>query len=300
MFKNILVVTDFSPNSMKALPPALFLAASSGATVHLCHVDEEEQVFSAHSSDELLKFLDVVESRRSAWLEDLANQIREQGPECKIVRLKGYASREIAGFAESEGMDLTVISALGGQGFKALLTGTTSANVLRHASTPLLFVGANCNPADDFEVKRVLFPTVFSPVSADGVLWAAHLCKQFGARLELLHVLKVPSYIPALPGEPPLAMPLSVVDEMNLSFEKMLDGLADRIVFDDIGWEVIVGEDEVEKIAAAATSKKVDLVVMARSGLGMLEGMLFGRLPENVARLSSVPTLLFNPEKGEE
>lgn len=293
MFKNVLTVTDFSPNSLKAMSPALYFARTFGAKVLICHVDEEENAFSAHTSDELVEFLREVEGRRSKWLEDLANQVREQGLEADIVRLKGFASREIVDYCNSEEIGLTTISALGSQGFKALLTGSTSANVLRHMERPLLFVGANCTPPEDLEVKRVLLPTVYAPVTKDALMWAAGFCKRIGAALDVLHVFKMPMYIPALPGEPPLAMPMSVADGLSDRFDELIKEVAGAIDFSDINWEVTLGEDEVDEISSAAISRKVDLIVMPRNRPGALEGLLFGRMPENVARLAPVPTLLY-------
>jgi len=295
MFKNVMVVTDFSPNSLKAMAPALFLARLAEGKVLLCHVDEEEQAFSAYSSDDLIGFLRDVEARRSAWLESLGNQVRENGLDCDIVRLRGYASREIVKYSNDSSLDLVAISALGSQGFKALLAGSTSSNVLRHMTRPLLFVGANCNPLDSYDVKRILYPTVYSPVSKDGLLWAASLAKQLKAGLDVFHVLKVPSYIPALPGEPPVAMPLSVVDNVNLGFEGMLDEVRKEAEYDNISWDVAVGQDEVDEIVSAAVSHKADLIMMPRTPVGVLEGLIFGRMPENVARMAPVPTILFQP-----
>ncbi len=153
MFKKIFVVTDFSPNSLKVMAPAMALAERFGGTIHLCHVDE------------LVHFLEQVEAKRSQWLESLANEIRDQEIDCEVVRLKGWASREILNYARDAAMDLTCISALGGTGFKALLMGSTSANVLRNAQQPTLFVSAHCHPGDSFSINTVLYPTDFSEIS---------------------------------------------------------------------------------------------------------------------------------------
>lgn len=301
MFKNVLTVTDFSPNSLKAMSPALFFARKFGARMLLCHVDEEADVFSPHSSNELVEFLREVETRRSKWLENLANQVREQDLDCEIVRLKGFASREIVNYCMAEQVGLTAISALGSQGFKALLTGSTSANVLRRMHRPLLFVGANCTPPDDFEVKKVLLPTVYSPVTREALLWAAAFCKELGASLEVLHVFKLPTYVPALPGEPPLALPLSLADGLSDRFDELIQEVAGKVDFSDVSWEVSLGEDEVDEISSAAISRKVDLIIMPRTQTRALEGLLFGRMPENVARMAPVPTLLYpvDSETGE-
>jgi nucleotide-binding universal stress UspA family protein len=297
MFKKILVVTDFSPNSLKVMSPALALAKKFDGTIYLCHVDEEEAALSDHSSQGLVDFLEHVESKRNAWLESLANEIREREITCEIVRLKGWASREILDYARAEKMDLTCISALGGQGFKALLMGSTSANVLRAAKQPTLFVSANCVPADTTTIKTVLYPTDFSKTSLRGAGYAACLCRELGATLEVFHVMKIPTFIPALPGEPPLVLPNSLLKKMDAKFEDLLEGLEEDISMETITCEVATASDEAEAIAAAAVAKKADLIIIPKRGHGVLAEMVFGRVAENVAKLAPVPTLLFHPDE---
>ncbi len=299
MFKKIFVVTDFSPNSLKVMAPAMALAERFGGTIHLCHVDEEEESLSAHSSMELVHFLEQVEAKRSQWLESLANEIRDQEIDCEVVRLKGWASREILNYARDAAMDLTCISALGGTGFKALLMGSTSANVLRNAQQPTLFVSAHCHPGDSFSINTVLYPTDFSEISLRGASYAARFCREVGATLELVHVMKIPSFIPALPGEPPLVLPPSLLKKMDVKFEDLMAGLEDQISVDQVTCEVSTGDDEAETITAAAVAKKADLILMPRRGHGVIKGLVFGRVAENVAKLSPVPTLLFHPDEVE-
>jgi len=299
MFKTILAVTDFSPNSLKVLPPTLALAKRFGACIHLCHVDEEEKVLPVSTSQELVTFLDQVESRRSAWLESLANQIREHELECEVVRLKGWASKEIMGYALSAGVDLTAISALGGQGFKAQIMGSTSTNVLRNLRGPILFVGANCAAGDDYEIRKVLYPTDFSVPSVLGTRVAVGLCKALSARMELFHVMKIPSYIPSLPGEPPLVVPSALVERLDERMEKLMNDLADELG-QEVGSDVTIAADEADAICKAAVAKGADMIVIPKKGHGVLQGLLFGRVAENVARLSSVPVLLFHPPEEQE
>jgi nucleotide-binding universal stress UspA family protein len=299
MFNSILVVTDFSPNSLKVMGPALHFARKFGADIHLCHVDEAEAALSGHSSDELVEFLNRVEARRNSWLESMANEIREQDIDCEIVRLKGWASKEIIDYAQENGISLTAISALGEQGFKSLLMGSTSANVLRNSVGPTLFVSANCSPPEDYRTTCILFPTDFSQASFDGVRYAASLAARFGAELEFFHVMKIPAFIPRMPGEAPLVMPPSLIKKIDDKFEDMVASVTDLLPEERISCEVTTGDDEAEVIAATAVAKKADLIVIPRRGQGVLEGLVFGRVAENLARISPVPTILFDHEQVE-
>lgn len=297
MFKSILIVTDFSPNSLKVVSPALHFAREFGTDIRLCHVDEAEAALSGHSSDELVAFLNTVEARRSSWLESMANEIREQEIDCEVVRLKGWASKEIIKYAEENEISLVALSALGGQGFKSLLLGSTSANVLRNSIRPILFVSANCSPPEGYRTTCILFPTDFSQASFDGVRYAASLAARLGAELELFHVMKIPSFVPAWPGEAPLVMPPSLIQKMDERFDTMVKSITDLLPEERISCEITTGDDEAEVIAATAVAKKADLIVIPRRGRGVLEGLVFGRVAENVARISPVPTILFEHEQ---
>lgn len=297
MFKNIFYVTDFSAASLKATAPVVAFAREFSVPVELCHVDEEERVFPGHSSAALVEFLNSIEARRSSALEGMANSLREQGVDVEILRLKGYASKEILRHARESQSGLVALSALGAEGFKALLMGSTAANVLRNCPRPVLFLGANAPMRKEMNISTVLYPTDFSPISRDGLSFVAGFCKRFGAHLELLHVLRIPSFIPGLPGEPPLAFPSPVVEDLNGAFQSILEELEDRESFRDVSYEVTIAQDESQAICESAIARKADLIVMPKVGEGVLEGLLFGRTAENVARLASVPTLLFHPSE---
>ncbi len=65
----------------------------------------------------------------------------------------------------------------------------------------------------------------------------------------------------------------------------------------EVSWEVTIAQDESLAIVEVATAAKADLIVMPKVGAGVLDGLLFGRTAENVAKLATVPTLLFRPEE---
>ena len=53
MYERILLTTDFSEPSLRLLNFTTGLAKRLGAEIYLLHVDEEESMFSLHTSEEL-------------------------------------------------------------------------------------------------------------------------------------------------------------------------------------------------------------------------------------------------------
>ena len=71
MFSQILLPTDFSEMASRKIAVAKQFARLYDARVHLIHVDEE-RAFGMHTSDDLISFMNDVDSRRKQWMEELA------------------------------------------------------------------------------------------------------------------------------------------------------------------------------------------------------------------------------------
>ena len=143
----ILVPTDFSEHSDKALKQALDIASEYKAKVYVLHV-VHEKINSALSDDysdisitekEVLKFhkrmMDVAKER-------LFKQV-EKFPKSKDVKLiqmvvSGVPYEEILRQQEELGIDLVVIASLGRTGIARFLIGGVARNVLRGAKCPVL------------------------------------------------------------------------------------------------------------------------------------------------------------------
>jgi nucleotide-binding universal stress UspA family protein len=141
-FKRILCPVDFSPSALQALGFALDLARQSDGRVTLMRVvewlEEEEPRASTH--------FNVPEYRRY-MLEDaqarLRNVVGEESRtwvEIDDVVVFGRAYREILRAAESKPADLIVMGAQGRGGIGLTLFGSTTQQVVRGATCPVLTV----------------------------------------------------------------------------------------------------------------------------------------------------------------
>lgn len=141
-FKRILCPIDFSPSALQALGFALDLARQADGLVTLLHVvewfAEEEPRASAH--------FDVPEYRRyvGADAEERLRQLVAGEPhtwaEIDNVVAFGRAHREILRAAETKPADLIVMGAQGRGGVGLSLFGSTTQQVVRGATCPVLTV----------------------------------------------------------------------------------------------------------------------------------------------------------------
>jgi universal stress protein A len=125
----ILVPTDFSEHSDKALKQALDIAREYKAKVFVTHViavirPEFENVLRWEAQERLRNQLDRVPRAGSL---DVATDVRT-----------GIVYEEILKESEEKGIDLIVIASLGQSGIAKYLVGGVARNVLKGSKCPVL------------------------------------------------------------------------------------------------------------------------------------------------------------------
>ncbi|HVN24322.1 MAG TPA: universal stress protein, partial [Syntrophorhabdales bacterium] len=139
----ILVPTDFSEYSDKALKQALDIATQYKAKVFVLHVIHEQITQCVY--DYCLPTAEVQraeEQLMASAKQNLQKQL-EKFPAAKEVEVtadvrKGHPSEEILKEEEEKGIDLIVIASLGQTGLRKYLIGSIARNVLKGAKCPVL------------------------------------------------------------------------------------------------------------------------------------------------------------------
>lgn len=138
--KKILVPTDFSAESAKALRYASLLAEQFGATICLINVVETPSFISDMDN---VYVLPSEESRagdaRTRLIKLAREKIDELIPVNPQVRV-GTPFQEIVKAAKALQTDVIVIATHGYTGLKHVLLGSTAERVVRHAPCPVLVV----------------------------------------------------------------------------------------------------------------------------------------------------------------
>lgn len=139
--KSILVPTDFSAPSKKALDYAVPFAEQFGAKLILLHVVEPVATPDFANSFPLMMESDKLLAACNAQLQSLVKQsaIDPKLVEKTLVR-QGRSFHEITDAAGTLKADLTIISTHGYTGLKHALLGSTAERVVRHAPCPVLVV----------------------------------------------------------------------------------------------------------------------------------------------------------------
>ncbi len=139
---NVLFPTDFSDLSVAALPLAMDLAAKYGAKLHCLYVVEEPQIYSSLEMGSVAiptsgELKESAQTRMEKFSQELLAD-SPHGYSSKVV--VGRAATEVVNYAKEVGADMIIMATHGYSGVKHVMLGSTTEDVLRHASCPVLSV----------------------------------------------------------------------------------------------------------------------------------------------------------------
>lgn len=145
MFKNILIPTDGSEQSRRAVSMGLELARIHGASVTGIHVIPDYHLLIAYEGAFDPVTEDRIEqearTRADGYLGYVKDAASAAGIPCRTVcETSDHPYDAILKVAEAEGCDLILMTSHGRKGLAAVLLGSETRKVLTHATIPVLVV----------------------------------------------------------------------------------------------------------------------------------------------------------------
>jgi nucleotide-binding universal stress UspA family protein len=143
--KNILCPTDFSDPSYEALKASDELAAHFGATLHIINVVPLVPIVEApigveSASFNVASYQQELEGQAQKSLKNLAEQKISRGVTAVTEVLIGNAAGEVIRYAGEKGVDMIVIATHGLSGWRRFISGSTTEQIVRQASCPVLTI----------------------------------------------------------------------------------------------------------------------------------------------------------------
>ncbi|MBQ0959615.1 universal stress protein [Ideonella sp. 4Y11] len=143
MYRNILVPTDGSDITAKAVQTALTLAKTLGAKLTVMSV-KEPFPYSAISEMQPVppqEFYDAQERIAAARVKTVAEAAAAAGVACDAATVEAVHPWEaIVDHAKAQSCDLIVMASHGRRGVSALLLGSETQKVLTHCQVPVLVI----------------------------------------------------------------------------------------------------------------------------------------------------------------
>ncbi|OFW28373.1 MAG: hypothetical protein A3G76_08120 [Acidobacteria bacterium RIFCSPLOWO2_12_FULL_65_11] len=277
MKRNVLRVlcpVDFSESSRRALRYAAAVAGLYGGRLTVLFVEDALLVSAAAAGYDprVLAKASMRELRR--FVSQAIGRARARSVECAVSL--GVPAREIEKVATRLRAHLIVMGTHGLRGPKRLFFGSTTRDVLRRATVPVLAVprAAARRPPASWPGDRFLAGIELGSNARTDARAAATFARGFGAALLLVHVLpdlQAPSWVRARPGEPESRR----VAKARMQLKRVMAGLGPRVHAEPC---VLVG-NPADTISAEAARLRIGLIVLVLRGA---RGV-FGARPGSIA-----------------
>jgi nucleotide-binding universal stress UspA family protein len=141
-YRNIVIATDGSENTQKAISYGIEIAKLSGATVHALYVVDTSSFSSIPMSTEggWEAMYEVLKTEGKKAVSAVKSKGEASGVEVREVVLEGHPINEIIEFAEKNNADLVVMGTLGKTGLDRFLLGSVAEKVVRGSKVPVMVV----------------------------------------------------------------------------------------------------------------------------------------------------------------
>ena len=196
LLKSVLIATDFSEASDKALRHALAIARHYGAKLYLVHV--VSSLGFTLVGPEAVNLATQIVSRDASELENrLVQSGALAGLRHEVIVTQGNVWDQLGKIIGHEQVDLVVIGTHARRGLGKLLLGSVAEHIFRHAGCLVLTVGPGSledSPVGSARaIRPFLFATDFGIPSLRALPYAISSANHFQTKLVLLHV------VPAVP-----------------------------------------------------------------------------------------------------
>jgi nucleotide-binding universal stress UspA family protein len=192
-YDSILVATDGSDLTERAVVHALGLAETYGATVHALSVVDTKAVSLADegfSADRRL--LDALEGGCRRAVDAVERRAAERGLQAVTAVRTGAPAARIRAYADEQDVDLIAMGTRGRQGVARRLLGSVAWSVLAHTDRPVLTArtlrGTAATPANP-GYGDVLVPTDGSAGAERAAEHAVDVADRYGATVHALSVI---------------------------------------------------------------------------------------------------------------
>lgn len=138
--KKILIATDGSEFTKKAVKKAIYLAKMLGAEMIGLYVVDISPIVPMSLDESAFPMVDFLRNEGDDVLKQLKTQAESAGIRARVMKKEGIPADEIVETAKKEDVDLIVVGTLGRSALQKLLLGSVAEKVIRHAPCPVLVV----------------------------------------------------------------------------------------------------------------------------------------------------------------
>ena len=325
MYKRILVPLDGSARAERSIPIAARIARAVDGTVVLVRIATLPFTYSpylgsATYTDEAIE-ADLSEVER--YLNTLANSEPLSGIKTITKAIFGSAAPEILSTANSNNIDLIVMTSQGNTGMKRWMLGSMAQKIACNSAMPVLVLHEKgpipVGPHRDTRPLRVLVPLDGSTLAKAAIEPAVQLLAAIAppgqGSLHLMQVVKPPTtaelHTASAHGSSE-SLERNKLRRAKTYLKSITDQLRDSPLAHlhlTITWSVAVAQDVAHAIIQMAENGedaegagafgRCDLIAIATHGRTGLQHLVMGSITERVLGATKLPILIVRPESVE-
>lgn len=299
-FDNILVATDLSLSAEPVYVWAAAWARRFNSRVTLINVDETSEfdwpARSLQVSTRLKEILADLFQKRREQLELIRNRFEDENIPTTVKVVVGRASKRIVEHTRSHDVDIVIMGKRGTRHQRFNLGGTTR-RVFRRVRVPTLVVPrggeTESESAEPFSGRRIISATAFSAACMMALDASLELAEALEARVDYVHVIKLPVPFTIAPTEWSEIVPAETRDELEHRFAKDLADQIGKQRADRCTPYTTIGVSVSESLRDLALETRADLIAIPSHSRGNDHPPRFGSTTESIVKRSVVPVLVF-------
>ena len=274
MFDKVLLATDLSEEADGLLPCFYSLCPDDDTEVAVAHIFKDKEDAEPGSSS-----FKKVQSRVRAVVAELRRAGYENARE---IYRSGEVFEQLTEIADDEDAGLIMVASHGKGFFKSALLGSTTFDLARATDRPL-FVSKPVEDAGDELLQKNLLHRILVPTSALDVI---RMLREHISEVVFVHVVERSRSQDDLE------------DKMKTASNRLQELVDEMKIFGiKAGFHVRKGAASKE-ILRIAEKEDVSLIVMAKTGAGLVKGLVMGSTAQNVTLNSERSLLLLPPENA--
>ena len=282
MFDKVLLATDLSEEADGLLPCFYSLCPDDDTEVAVAHIFKDKEDAEPGSSS-----FKKVQSRVRAVVAELRRRAGYEN--AREIYRSGEVFEQLTEIADDEDAGLIMVASHGKGFFKSALLGSTTFDLARATDRPL-FVSKPVEDAGDELLQknllhRILVPTDFSLKSLSA-LDVIRMLREHISEVVFVHVVE-------------RSRSQDDLEDKMKTASNRLQELVDEMKIFGIKAKFHVRKGAASKeILRIAEKEDVSLIVMAKTGAGLVKGLVMGSTAQNVTLNSERSLLLLPPENA--
>ncbi len=294
MIEHLLIPLDGSPLAECVLPHGLAMTQTLGARVSLLQVVEQADPAGRTRAIDPLEW-HYSEAEAGAYLQDVAERLRLAGVPAAQVLLQGDPAERVIDYAQTEHVDLILLSSHGRSGLSGWNVSSVVQKILARAHVSILLIPAYHPVTAEvaaLHYERILVPLDGSQRAECVLPLVGALAARHDSQILLAHVVRKPE-LPrrAPPSREDQELANALTERNRLEASRYLEGLRERL---SLPAEVrLLVEDHVAAtLQQLALEEKVDLVLLSAHGYSGGTRWPYGSLPTSFITYGNKPLLI--------